>query len=148
MFVVLRCLADDAAVRELANALESAGFERGDERQSERARSSYRSQPQLHAGLAMIADGEEEALFWERLDLALDRVSRALISARTNGAELELDLNPGVRLEVELPSERLCIDEFVLPHATLARLGRLGIAFRVSMYRSTTSEDLGDEAAG
>jgi len=139
MFVVLRCWADDAVVRELAGALESAGFERGGDRQSERVRASYADQPQLHVGLARIDDDEEEALFWNRLDQALGALASSLTRAHASGAELELDLDPNVRLEVALPSDRVCIDEFVLPHSTLALLGRLGIDFRVSMYRSTAS---------
>jgi hypothetical protein len=135
MHGVLRCWADDAVVKELANALETAGFERGDECLSERARASYAVQPQLHAGVASLEEGEEERLFWQRIDAALDALAPEITRARAAGAELEIDLDSQVRLELELPAETPCIDEVHLPHATLARLGRLEIDFRVSMYR-------------
>lgn len=133
-------------VDELAASLESAGFERGDELTSDRLRRQYAQQPQLHSELARLEAGEEAELLWERLDGALGSLIDVVASARANGADLELDLDPAVRLDVALPTDKLCIDEFVLPQLTLALLGRLRIPLRVSMYRSTLS--LASEASG
>lgn len=145
MYACLRCRADDAVVRELADGLEAAGFERGDEQDSERLRRRYAEQPQLHSSLAWLEDGEGQDAFWRRLEAALDALSGALRVARGRGAELELDLDPELRLDRALPDDRLCIDEVPVPHATLARLGALEVDLVVSLYRSTADDDGGEE---